>query len=166
MKHLIHWALGLLVLTSAVSLSGAWPTQQERKGQQPRVQKTGPGGAPQGRNQKANAAIQRKSQRLAAIEKLLPTLETTLAESIALAEKESGGKAYEANLDMVGNKAIFKVGLMVADHFSTATVDPATKAVNVTVDKTATPKAGKKKGGGDDKGEGDDEGGEGEEEDG
>lgn len=156
MKHLIHWALGLLVLTTAVSLSGAWPAQQERpkQGQPPKVQKAGGGGGQQGRNQKANAALQRKNEKLKAITKILPTLKTSLGESIALAEKESGGKAYEANLDMVAGKPVFKVGLMVADHFSNATVDPETKTVTVTADKAAAKGVEKKSTGDDDEGGG------------
>jgi len=122
---LTHWILALLVIATATGFSGAWtsvqePPKQERKLEKPQAKKL---------QQKGRA------EKHAAIKKVLPTLKTSLAEAIGLAEKESGGKAYSAGLEITEGKAAIQVNLFVNDKFTVATVDPETKKVTIAAQK-------------------------------
>jgi hypothetical protein len=124
MKQLTTWTLALLTLAGAAGLSGAWTGQEtDQPKQRPnpervqgkRIQN------PKGRAEKHNN-----------LKKVLPTLKTSLVEGIGLAEKESGGKAFSATVQVdKDGKASIAVDLFVNDKFTNASVDPETKKVTV-----------------------------------
>ena len=119
MKHFTHWILALLAIAAVASFSGAWTTVQDPVKQEKKLT--------QGQGKKAKG----RAEKQAAIKKALPTLKTTLSEAIALAEKESMGKAFAAGLELNEGKASFQVNLIVSDKFTSASVDPETQKVTV-----------------------------------
>jgi hypothetical protein len=113
MKNLTHWILALVPLVSAAGLSGAWTGQQER----PQAEKVAPAQRPRGEKQ-------------ATLKKLVPTLKTSLAEGIVLAEKETAGKAFSAGIEIDREgKASIQINLFVGEKVVIANVDPETKKV-------------------------------------
>jgi len=121
MKHLTRWILALVAVATVASFSGAW-TIQERP--------------------KATAGIERvyesrkpkkmsRSIKHAAVLRALPTFKLTLIEAIQLAEKEVGGKAVYADIEVKEGKPMIKVNLFVADKFTPTRVDPMTKKVMI-----------------------------------
>jgi len=130
MKNVSKWILCLLTLATVVGLSGAWTSApREPAGQQgePKAKKGGvqrlP--SPKGRNKKYEG-----------IKQALPTMKTSFVEAVALAEKETGGKSFEANVEIKEEKdgtkkVVVQVHLLVADKFSIATVNTETKKVTV-----------------------------------
>ncbi len=123
MKHLTQWILALVVLATAAGLSAALTTFQkepEKKGREL--------GQP---SQGKKPGIRERAARYEAIRKVMPTLQVTLAESILLAEKESGGKAFEADIEIVADKPLIQVKLFVDGKVTSTTVDPFTKKVTL-----------------------------------
>jgi hypothetical protein len=55
----------------------------------------------------------------------------TLIEAIQLAEKEFGGKAVSADIDLPEGKAEIQVNLFVGDKITATKVDPMTKTVTL-----------------------------------
>jgi hypothetical protein len=138
MQHLMKWLLCLLVLAGAAGFSGAWTSAPA--GQEGKPQKS------------AQKMFQTKGrgQRLDAIKKTLPTLKTPLAEAITLAEKQTGGKAYDATLECPKDKPpVLRVMILVGDKPLVTNVDPETKKVSI---------LGKKEGGEEKAGEESEEG--------
>ena len=146
MKQLTHWILALLAVATVASFSGAWTSVQEPPKQQepPKKEKLGPAGQGKRPQQRGRAAEKHE-----ALRKVMPTLKTSLSEAIGLAEKETGGKAFSAGVEIMQGKPLIAVNLFVGEKFTVTSVDPETKKVTVAA----------KKGEGDDEGEG--EGGEG-----
>jgi hypothetical protein len=145
MKLLTTWILALLVIATATSYSGAWTSVQEPPPKQERERKIE---KPQAKKLQQKG----RAEKHAAIKKVLPTLKTTLVEAVGLAEKETGGKAYSAGLELMDGKASFQVNLFVGEKFTVASVDPETKKVTV-----AAPKKDGEGGEGDGGGTGGDE---------
>ena len=124
MKHLIHWILALVVLSSAgFSGAGAWTGLQKQAEKKER--KLGPS------SEGKKPRIRDPAVRYDAVRKALPTLPITLTESIQLAEKESGGKAFSANIEVVANRPSITVKLFIGDKLTTANVDPLSKKVSL-----------------------------------
>lgn len=122
MKRLLPWILALAALAAVTNLSGAWTSVQEPK---PRGGKLG------GMEQiKKNRAA-----RHAALKAVLPTMKTRLAEAITLAEKETGGTAYSAGVEILEGKGSLQVNLFTNEKFTVVNVDPETKKVTVVTKK-------------------------------
>jgi len=145
--------LAFVTLTTVASFSGAWSAPQEP--QKPAKKADTP---QQGRGQGGRGGAQKiaqkpggRSAKEAAIKKVLPTLTTPLSEAIVLAEKQSGGKAFSAGLEMIEGKASFQVNLFVGEEMTIAKVDPATK--KVVIQEKPGKKAGAGGGAGEDDGE-------------
>jgi hypothetical protein len=137
MQRLMKWLLCLLVLAGAAGLSGAWTSglaSQEGKPHQ------------EGKPQKsAQKIFQTKGRgaRIDAIKKTLPTLKTSLAEAIALAEKETGGKAYDATLECGKDKpTMLRVMILNGDKPLLTNVDPETKKVSIVGKKEGSEEKG------------------------
>jgi hypothetical protein len=125
MKHVNRWILALLVLAAAASLSGAWTSVQD-----PQKKKIG-------RHPAQEMAKQRRQARHAALREALPTLTLRMSEAVALAEKDTQGRAYSAGLEIIEGKPSYQVNLFVADKFTVVDVDPETRKVTVAAKKTA-----------------------------
>jgi hypothetical protein len=116
MKNLTHWILALVALVTVASFSGALTSQQERG----KVTKIDKGPAQRGRGEKQ-----------ALLKKFVPTSKTSLAEGIALAEKETAGKAFSAGFELQQSKPQIRINLFAGEKTVIATVDPETKKVTV-----------------------------------
>lgn len=126
MKHLTHWILALVAITTVASFSGAWTTTQEpQKKDAQELQKKERKLGPPSQGKKDRAA------KHAAIMKAMPAFKVTLAEAIQLSEKEAGGKAFSADVMVTAGKASIQVSLFVDDKFTSTTVDPETKKVTI-----------------------------------
>jgi hypothetical protein len=113
MKNLTHCILALVPLVSAAGLTSAWTGQQER----PQAEKVAP---PQ----------RARGEKQATLKKLVPTLKTSLAEGIVLAEKETTGKAFSAGIEIDRDgMASLQINLFVGEKVVIANVDPETKKV-------------------------------------
>ena len=146
MKSFTTWILALIAVAGIAGFSGAWSSVQGGAGKQANPGKV--------QGKKANA--KGRAEKQAALKKVLPTLKTSLGEAIALAEKESTGKAYSADIELgKEGKPAFKVGLLVSDKFTYASVDPETKKVTVVqpMKEGEHPEGGKPEGGDGDDGE-------------
>ncbi len=121
MKHLTHWVLALLTVGAASGLCGAWSATPE---QEPPKQEKGGAGAAQKRSKG-----QARMDKLGTLKKIVPTLKMSLVEAIALAEKETAGKAIAAGLEVAGGKAMFQVTLLLNDEMRTASVNTETSKV-------------------------------------
>jgi len=119
MKHLIHWLLALLAITTVASFSGAWTTIQDPQKKERRV---GPGGT-QGKKD--------RGAKQAAILKAMPTFKVTLTEAIQLAEKEAGGKAFSADVLITAGKPSIQVQMFVNDKVTIANIDTETRKVTI-----------------------------------
>jgi hypothetical protein len=125
MKHLTQWILALLALAAVANFSGAWTSVQEppkqEKPAKPKMDKP-PAKKLQNKNRQA---------RMAALRTVMPTLKTSLAEAIQLAQTETKGQAYSAGVEITEGKTSIQVDLFVNDKFTVANVDPETKKVTV-----------------------------------
>jgi len=126
MKHLSHWILALLVITTVASFSGAWTITQEPQKKERKVSTPSQGKKHGNRDRAA---------RYEAIKKAMPAFKVTLSEAIQLAEKEAGGKAFSADVKVEGAKPTILVSLFVNDKFTMTNVDPVTKKVTVSAQK-------------------------------
>jgi hypothetical protein len=133
MKHLTHWILAFVALVTVASFSGAWTGPQE-----PTAKPTRKLDRPQGKK----PGQQNRAEKQNSIKKLLPTLKTSLAEGIALAEKESSGKAFTASVELRDAKPLIQVSLFVGDKLTMANVDPDTKKVTIVGKPAETPGEG------------------------
>jgi hypothetical protein len=124
MQKLTQWILLLLALVTASGLSGAWTSSASRQGSQQHQARKIQGAGKSIKNQ--------EKKKFQAALKAMPTLKTTLGEAVALAEKEAGGKAYEAALDQLNpERPMFLIRLVVGEKPAAAVVDPETKKVTV-----------------------------------
>lgn len=119
MKHLIHWLLALLAITTVASFSGAWTNIQDP---QKKERKLGPPGS-QGKKD--------RGAKHAAILKAMPTFKVTLTEAIQLAEKEAGGKAFSADVLITAGKPSIQVQMFVNEKVTVANIDTETKKVTI-----------------------------------
>ena len=69
-------------------------------------------------------------------------MKTKLAEAIQLAEKETGGTAYSAGVEITEGKGSIQVNLFTNEKFTIVNVDPETKKVTVSAKKTEEENAG------------------------
>ena len=72
-----------------------------------------------------------RSLKQAAILRALPSFKVTLIEAIQLAEKEVGGKAISADIELPDGKAEIQVNLFVGDKYTATKIDPMTKKVTL-----------------------------------
>jgi uncharacterized membrane protein YkoI len=119
MKHLTRWILALVALAAVADLSGAFSAPQDPAKPERKLDK-----APQ-----KKVANPNRAERQAALKRTIPTLKTSLSEAIALAEKETTGKAWAAELSITETKVSIQVQLLASDKFTVVTVDPETKKV-------------------------------------
>lgn len=129
MKNLSRLVLALLAISVVTSFSGAWTAPQEVG----KAEKLGQG---QGQGQGAGKRqVQQKArgEKQAALKKVVPTLKTPLSEAITLAEKETGGKAFSAGVELKDGKPTLIVNLFTekSDKPVIASVDPDTKKVTL-----------------------------------
>jgi hypothetical protein len=121
MNRILPWILALATLLAVANFSGARTSVQEpprpKQDPKPRPEKQ-PGMAQAKKNRAA---------RQAALKAALPTLKTRLSEAILLAEKETGGTAYSAGLEITEGKPSFQVNLFADERFAAVSVDPETK---------------------------------------
>lgn len=111
--NLKPWTLSLPILVLAAGLCLGWSRAQEA----PKPQKAEVVGDPRG------------SSRLAAIQRVLPELKTSLSEAVVLAEKELKGKAYSASIVINKTRVLIQVQLFVDGKALSTIVDPETKKV-------------------------------------
>ncbi|MSR63514.1 MAG: hypothetical protein EXS08_13815 [Planctomycetes bacterium] len=120
MNRFTRCLAALAAIVGLALLSGAWLTQDPSKPQQP------------DKVQAKEAAAKARAAHLAAFKKALPLLKTPLSEAIALAEKETKGKAHYADVELgKDGKLHLQVGLVIGDEFKSAQVDPETKKVTL-----------------------------------
>ncbi len=127
MKNLSRLVLALLALSVVTSFSGAWTAPQEVG----KAEKLGQGqGQGPGKRQVQQKA---RGEKQAALKKVVPTLKTPLSEAITLAEKETGGKAFSAGVELKDGKPTLIVNLFTekSDKPVIASVDPDTKKVTL-----------------------------------
>lgn len=123
MNRFLSWILALVALAAVTNFSGAWTGVQEPT--KPKASKLS------GMEQiKKNRAA-----RHAALKAVLPTMKTKLAEAIQLAEKETGGTAYSAGVEILEGKGSIQVNLFTSEKFTVASVDPETKKVTIVTKK-------------------------------
>jgi len=135
MKHLHHWILALLVIGSA-GFSGARASVQEppKKEHEPPKKET----LPMSQVPSKELEWRDRAVRLEMIRKAMPTFKLTLVEAVQLAEKETGGKTFSADIEIATEKPIYKINLFVDEqHTSSVVVDPVTKKLTVTGRKPA-----------------------------
>jgi hypothetical protein len=123
MKHLTHWILALVAIAAVASLSGAWSSTQEPK----RIDKKA---APPAQGNKKNPVRDRAAKH-AAILRVMPTFRVTLSEAIQIAEKETGGKAFSAGIEIIAGKPLIQVNQFVNDKFTATQVDPLTRKFTI-----------------------------------
>lgn len=131
MKNLSRLLLALLAISVVTSFSGAWTAPQEVG----KAEKLGQGQG-QGQGQGAGKRqVQQKArgEKQAALKKVVPTLKTPLSEAITLAEKETGGKAFSAGVELKDGKPSLIVNLFTekSDKPVIASIDPDTKKVTL-----------------------------------
>ena len=127
MKNLSRLVLALLALSVVTRFSGAWTAPQEVG----KAEKLGQGqGQGPGKRQVQQKA---RGEKQAALKKVVPTLKTPLSEAITLAEKETGGKAFSAGVELKDGKPTLIVNLFTekSDKPVIASVDPDTKKVTL-----------------------------------
>lgn len=126
MQNLTRLLLALVAVSVVASFSGAWTGPQDPVVGKPEKVGQGKGGGEQGGGKRQ---IQNKGQKQAAIKKVMPTLKTSLAEAITLAEKETTGKAFAAGIEIKDGKATLVVNVFTAtsEKGVTVMVDPETK---------------------------------------
>ena len=138
MNRFLPWLLALCAL--ALVANFAWTGQETPK--------------PKPAKHPAQTQAQKnRAARHAALKAVLPTMKTRLSEAIQLAEKETGGVAYSAGVEITKGKGSFQVNLFINDRFSVASVDPETKKVTL-----VTKKEGEEEGEGNTGGEASSEG--------
>lgn len=119
MTRLAPWILALTAMAAVTNFSGAWtPTQEPTKTKPPKS----PG---------LKQAQKNRAARHAALKLVLPTMKTRLAEAIQLAEKETGGMAYTAGVEITEGKGSIQVNLFANERFTVVNVDPETKKVTL-----------------------------------
>jgi hypothetical protein len=128
---LANWCLALVAATAlAFVVSASSPMSQDsgKKGSETEQSKE--------KEAKAReASMKAREEQRAAFKKALPTLKTPLAEAIALAEKETKGKAHAAEVELgKDGKLTIEVELLVGEAFQEALVDPDTKKVSLDTD--------------------------------
>lgn len=129
MKNLSRLLLALLAISVVTSFSGAWTAPQEVG----KAEKLGQGqGAGQGAG-KRQVQQKARGEKQAALKKVVPTLKTPLSEAITLAEKETGGKAFSAGVELKDGKPTLIVNIFTekSDKPVIASVDPDTKKVTL-----------------------------------
>jgi len=128
MNNLTRLLLALVAVSVVASFSGAWTGPQEPTG---KAEKLGQGRGGEQGNPKRQ--VQNRGQKQAALKKVMPTLKTSLAEAIALAEKETSGKAFSAGIELKDGKPSLVVNVFTAasDKGITVLVDHETKKVLV-----------------------------------
>lgn len=153
MQNLTRLLLALVAVSVVASFSGAWTGPQDPVAGKAEKLGQGKGGGEQGG---AKRQIQNKGQKQAALKKVMPTLKTSLAEAIALAEKETTGKAFAAGIEIKDGKPSLVVNVFTAtsEKGVTVVVDPETKKVLV-----QQPKKDGAEGEGEGEGDGEVEGG-------
>jgi hypothetical protein len=78
------------------------------------------------------ARAKARAEHMAAFAKAFPTLKTSLAEAIGIAEKERKGKAHGADVNMKKDGSLqIEVRLLVGDKWEEVYVDHVTKKVTV-----------------------------------
>jgi len=113
---LIALPLGLVLASWASSRDG-----QQEEGRQGRQQGGQMVYKPKGRGKKMEQ-----------VKQVLPTLKTSLAEGILLAEKAAHGKCFSASLEFRGEKPYLMMNLVVAEgRPAIVNVDPETKKVTI-----------------------------------
>ncbi len=122
MKQLTKWILALLAVACVAGFSGAWTGVQDGAGAGKRTAPVGVQGKKTGKA---------RAEKQAALKKILPMIKTSLPEAITLAEKETSGKAYSADLLPRDGKPTIVVSVLANDKFTTAHVDPETKKVTI-----------------------------------
>jgi len=133
MKNLSRLLLALVAVTVVTSFSGAWTAPQEVG----KAEKIGQGEGQGGK--KREVANKGRGEKQAALRKVMPTLKTPLSEAITLAEKETGGKAFSAGVEIKEGKPSLIVNLFTekSDKPVIASIDPETKKVTLQEPKKA-----------------------------
>jgi hypothetical protein len=132
MKNLPRLLLALVAVSAVASFSGAWNAPQDPAVGKP--EKLGQGRPGEGRQ---GRGAQNLGQKQAALKKAMPSLKTSLAEAIALAEKETGGKTFAAGIELKDGKPLLVVNVFTAtsERGVTVFVDHETKKAVVQVPK-------------------------------
>jgi hypothetical protein len=137
MKRFLPWILAACALGAATNLAGSWTSSQEK---------------PKPAKHPAQTMAQKNRQaRHAALKAVLPTLKTRLGEAVALAEKETGGTAYSAGVEVIEGKGSIQVNLFVNERFAIVNVDPETKKVTTAAKKEGEEGEGEEAEGGETK---------------
>ena len=124
MKRFLTWLLALAALAAVANLSGAWTTVQDPVKAKPEKH---PG---------LTQAKKNRAARHAALKAAIPTMKTKLSEAILLAEKETGGTAYSAGVEITEGKPSIQVNLFTTERFTVVNVDHETKKVTIVTKKT------------------------------
>ena len=120
MNRFLLWLLTLCALALATSFAS--PSQETPKPKPPK-------------HPAQTQAQKNRAARHAALKTVLPTMKVRLSEAVQLAEKETGGTAYSAGIEITKGKGSFQVNLFINDRFSVASVDPETKQVTLVTKK-------------------------------
>jgi hypothetical protein len=145
MQNLTRLLLALVAVSLIASFSGAWTGAQDPVAGKP--EKLGQGKGTEGVGRQGRQA-QNMGQKQAALKKVMPTLKTSLAEAIAIAEKETSGKAFAAGIELKDGKPSLVVNVFTAtsERGVTVTVDHETKKAVVQLPKKDA-KEGEEEGG-------------------
>jgi len=153
MKHLHHWILALLV-TGSAGFSGAYakvqagqepakepPKQEPAKQEPPKKEKEFPRKETLPMSDLPSKELEWRDRavRLELIRKALPGFKVTLAEAAQLAEKETGGKAFSADVELTPDKPLYKINVFIGEQHTSVMVDPITKKVSITGRKPGDP---------------------------
>lgn len=130
MKNLTRLLLALVAVSAVASFSGAWNAPQDPAAG--KAEKLGQGRGAEGQGRQGRQA-QNLGQKQAALKKVMPSLKTTLAEAIAIAEKETSGKAFAAGIELKDGKPSLVVNVFTAasERGITVVVDHETKKAAV-----------------------------------
>jgi uncharacterized membrane protein YkoI len=120
----------LAAATSIVTLAlvgSAWSSQDG--GAKPKQE---PPKKEQSKEAEKEARAKALAEHMAAFAKAFPTLKTSLAEAIAIAEKERKGKAHGADVNLKKDGSLqIEVRLLVGDKYEEVYVDHVTKKVTL-----------------------------------
>ena len=124
--NLAKWSLALVAATGlAFVVSASSPMSQDsgKKGETEQSKE---------KDVKAReAAMKAREAHWAAFKQALPSLKMPLSEAIALAEKDTKGKAHAAEVELhKDGKLVIDVELLVGGAFQEVMVDPDTKKVS------------------------------------